>query len=315
MLDEHVAVLLALDDALNRIGQGSDYRTLSPVQARRRMASQVHLVDEPAPPGVTTQELEAAGPAGVIPVRAYAPDGIARPSPGLVYLHGGGWTLGSVRTHDALCRKIAVGARCRVFSVDYRLAPEHRFPAALDDSLAAFRWVASRSDELGIDPRRLAVAGDSAGGNLSALVSRHAARDREPPALQVLLYPGTDARLGHPSNRIYGERYFLTHGMIEWFYDHYTGDRARRLDPNVSPLLAEDVRGLAPALVYTAGFDPLRDEGLAYADKLRAAGVRVSYLEFPTLPHGFAMMTSVAAAARALEEIIASVARELHGPA
>ncbi|HEX7671597.1 MAG TPA: alpha/beta hydrolase [Polyangiaceae bacterium] len=217
-----------------------------------------------------------------------------------------------ITTHDGLCSRIALGAGCRVVSVEYRLAPEHRCPAAADDCLAATRWVLTHAEELGLDHRRIAVAGDSAGGNLSAVVSRETSGDARRPALQVLLYPALDATLSLPSHRTFAERYFLTAGMCARYYDHYLGGQDPR-SPAASFLLTPDVSNV-PALVYTAGFDPLRDEGKAFADRLRAAGTRVTYREFADTVHGFALMTGALASGRdATNEVIGEIARRLRG--
>jgi acetyl esterase len=237
----------------------------------------------------------------------YTPDGLAAPSPGILFVHGGGFVTGDIGTHDGLCARLAVGTRARVISVDYRLAPEHRFPAAADDATAAFRYCVAHAGEFGLDPARVAVAGDSAGGNLSAVISRRTAGDERAPVFAILLYPALDATCSLPSHRIFAERYALTGPMIEWYYGHYFGEQDRRT-PDGSPLLGAPTPRV-PALVYTAGFDPLRDEGHAYADKLRAAGGRVVYGEFETLIHGFALMTGALSTARAAVEEICDDAR------
>jgi acetyl esterase len=305
-LAEDVAAMLGLDD----IGDRSDLRRLSLATARARVAESVHIVDAPAPPGVTHEDREVPSAAGPIRVRVYTPDGSEGASPAVVYIHGGGWVTGSVATHDGFCRRIAHGARVRVVSVEYRLAPEHRFPAALDDSLAATRWVLAHAEELGIDPSRVAVAGDSAGGNLSAVVARRTRGDARRPALQVLLYPALDATCSLPSHQTFGERYFLTREMCAWYYGHYLGDGDPRA-ADASPLLAPEVSEV-PALIYTAGFDPLRDEGRAYAERLRSAGTPVTYHELADTVHGFALMTGASATARdATNGVIAEMKRLL----
>jgi acetyl esterase len=298
-LDEDVAILLALDDLSNT----SDLRRLSPEQARRRVAREIQVVDAPPPPGVAHEDRRIAGPAGALSIRVYVPEGLGAPSPSIVYLHGGGWVTGSIATHDGLCRRLAVIAGCRVVSVGYRLAPEHPYPAAADDALAAMRWTLENAESLGVDPARVAVAGDSAGGNLSAVVARRSRGDARRPALQVLLYPALDATCSSASYDTFAEGYFLTRPMCHWYYAHYLGDGDRRI-PDVSPLLAPDVSDV-PAHVYTAGFDPLRDEGLAYAERLRAAGTPVLYRECSDLVHGFVCMTGAIARARAATEQIA----------
>jgi len=230
------------------------------------------------------------GPGGAIRTRTYAPNASGA-MPGLVFFHGGGWVRGSLQTHDSLCRALANDAGCVVVSVDYRMAPEHTFPAAIDDCFAATRWVAEHATELDIDPRYLAVAGDSAGGNLAAAVT-HIARGAGGPhlAYQVLLYPVTDFNLETPSYVRNAEGYMLTRQAMRYYWQCYLARPDDGSDVRASPLRATDFSGLPPALVITAEFDPLLDEGRAYADKLRAAGVPVTYSEYAGMVHGF--MTS-----------------------
>src|SRR6185437_2452620 len=204
-LDPQMAAMLALDD----LAGGFDASRDTPRVARVRLAHSVRVVETPPPPGVDALDRWAPGPASSIPVRVYTPAGLGAPSPMVVFFHGGGWVTGSIATHDSFCRRLAAGARCRVASVDYRLAPEHRFPAAVDDALAAYRWVAGRAADLGADPARLAVAGDSAGGNLAAVIALRARGDTPAPALQILLYPGLDMTRSRPSQRTLAEGYFL----------------------------------------------------------------------------------------------------------
>lgn len=228
------------------------------------------------------------GPAGTIPVRVYTPNGSA-PFPLLVYFHGGGWVLGSLATHDGICRDLAAGAGCVVVSVDYRLAPEHRYPAAAEDCYAAAQWCAAHAAEIGADPGRIAVGGDSAGGNLAAVVAQMA-RDRGGPRLvfQLLVYPVTDAACDTPSYRDNAAGYLLTAPDMAWFWGHYLGDaRARGEEPYASPLRARDLAGLPPALVVTAELDPLRDEGEAYGAALERAGVAARVTRYDGMIHGF----------------------------
>ncbi len=212
----------------------------------------------------------------------------------LVYFHGGGWTIGDLDTHDVLCRQLANFSRCAVVSVDYRMGPEHRFPAAVDDCLAATYWVRRHADALGLDPARLAVGGDSAGGNLAAVVAL-LARDAGdlPIAYQLLIYPATDMRCGHPSHAANGQGYLLETPTIVYYRGNYIADEACYLDWRASPLLHADLAKLPPALVLTAGFDPLRDEGLDYANALVAAGNRATYVCFERQIHGFITMGKV----------------------
>jgi acetyl esterase len=227
------------------------------------------------------------GPTGWVLVRIYTPEG-SGPFPILVYFHGGGWVVGSLETVDASCHSLTNGAGCMVMSVDYRLAPEHKFPAAVDDCYAAIRWVAERATIIDGDPTRIAVGGESAGGTLTAAVALMA-RDRRAPSLvyQLLIYPVTDYAFDTASYRENGEGYFLTKDMMVWFWNHYLRSEADGQNPYASPLRAQDLRGLPPALVITAEFDPLRDEGEAYAARLREAGVPVVSTRYNGLIHGF----------------------------
>lgn len=234
------------------------------------------------------------GPEGSIPVRIYRPEGDG-PLPILVYFHGGGWVICNLDTHDAACRKLANAAVCIVVSVDYRLAPEHKFPAAVDDCYAATQWVANHAESLYGDPTRIAVGGDSAGGNLAAAVSLMA-RDRNGPSLvyQLLIYPVTDHYTIHtPSYQENAEGYFLTQADMIWFWDHYLSSEEDRKHPHAVPLQAESLHGLPPALVITAEYDPLRDEGEMYARRLQEAGVPTLLKRYNGMIHGFFNMAAV----------------------
>ncbi len=275
----------------------------------------------PVPPELArVADLRAPGPAGDIPVRLYRPLGTADADrlPALVYFHGGGWTIGDLDTHDVVCRQLADFTPCAVVSVDYRLGPEHKFPAAVDDAVAAARWVAREADRLGIDARRIAVGGDSAGGTLAAVVALLARDDGGPRfAMQALVYPATDMAADTASHLRYGEGHLLTREAILWFRANYLRDAADEADWRASPLRAPDLSRLPPAYVITAGFDPLVDEGRAYADRLQAAGVAVTYECFEGMIHGFVTMGGVIAAAnhalarcaQGLRQAFASVAR------
>jgi acetyl esterase/lipase len=254
------------------------------------------------------------GPRGEIPIRIYTPEGRA-PFPALVYFHGGGWVIGSLETHDPLCRHLANATRCVVVSVDYRLAPEHPYPASSEDAYAATRWVAANAASFGTDGKRVAVGGDSAGGNLSAVVSLMA-RDRGGPplAFQLLVYPVTDTpSAATASYRENAEGYFLTADMMHWFWNHYCGKNPDTSDAYLCPLRAKDLRRLPSALVITAEFDPLRDEGEAYAARLREAGVPVVLKRYPGMIHGFFGMGALLTQARAATKEAASALRGAFG--
>ena len=260
--------------------------TQLPVPAVRELYAQMSL-GRAVPAVASVADRGVAGPAGEIPVRVYAPVA-GRSLPGIVYFHGGGFVIGSLDSHDGTCRALANASGCAVVSVDYRLAPEHRFPAAAEDCYAALRFVAERGAELGVDPRRLAVAGDSAGGNLAA-VTALLARQRRGPDLrfQLLVYPVADHRFDTASYRENADGYFLTAAMMRWFWGHYLERPEQGDDPIASPLRAKDFAGLPPALVITAEYDPLRDEGEAYAARLREAGVATELRRYDGQIHGF----------------------------
>jgi acetyl esterase len=267
-------------------------------EAREALHALAALGGEPeAVDGV--EDLTVGGAAGPLPARRYRPAGAGDADLGvLVWLHGGGWVIGDLDTTDRTARALANRGRCVVVSVGYRLAPEDPFPAAVEDAYAATAWVAGHPAAVGADTTRLAVGGDSAGGNLAA-VTCLLARDAGGPsiAFQLLVYPATDQRLGHPSMVDNGRGYLLTADGIRWFVAHYLGDHDRG-DWRASPLLAPDLSGLPPALVVTAELDPLRDEGEAYAARLREAGVAARTARYDGQVHGFVAMTSVLDAAR-----------------
>ena len=253
---------------------------------------------------------------GELLVRVFTPHAVA-PRPALVYFHGGGWVTGDVDTHEGICRTLANAAGCVVASVDYRCAPEHTFPTAAEDAYAATRWVAAQASELGVDAGRIAVCGDSAGGNLAAAVALMA-RDRGGPRLsfQVLVYPITDCDFETPSYRDNAEGYLLTREGMRWYWDQYVPHAADRMNPYVSPMRATSLAGLPPALVITAEYDPLRDEGEAYARKLGAAGVPVAHTRYPGMIHAFYRFTSTVDAARAaVAETVAALKKAWGTPA
>ncbi len=290
------------------------------------------VLDDPA--GVTPDEVRAAlsareplpveevasvvdrdldGPGGSLPVRIYLPASAPEVAPVIVYFHGGGWVIMGIESHDGFCRGLANRTGAVVVSVGYRLAPEHPFPAAPDDCYFATCWVAEHADDLGVDPGRLAVAGDSAGGNLAAVVSQMA-RDRGGPAIafQSLIYPATDMECDRwPSMAENADGPLLTRAAMDWFYGHYVGATVCT-DPMAAPIRAGDLSGLPPAHVVTAHHDPLRDEGAAYADGMAAAGVEVAYECFPTLIHGFMGFADVVpACGEARDRVAATLAAAL----
>jgi acetyl esterase len=290
-LDLHVAALLALDDRVGASGLSGK----SAAVARAMLEEQVLTVDEASPANVKTRELRRA--------RLYTPPNLRSPSAAVVYIHGGGFVTGSIESHDGLCRRLALQADVRVISLAYRLAPEHPFPAAVEDCVAGTRWVLSQAEQLQIDPARVAVAGDSAGGNLSAVVSHETRNDPLRPKLAVLLYPCTDATCSLGSHETMGKNHFLTSENIAWYLDNYAGSTDRR-HPALSPLFAKDFSGLPRTLIYSAGFDPLRDEALAYAEALDEARTSVEYEELREQVHGFVMMGGVVPSARLVTERI-----------
>ncbi|WP_341539855.1 alpha/beta hydrolase [Paucimonas lemoignei] len=259
------------------------------------------FTSQPAAPQIgSVENIVVPGPAGSIPVRHYRPAGMPKQEAiaALVFFHGGGFTLGDLDTHDTLCRQLCEEAGVAVLSVDYRLGPEHKFPAAHVDGFAALQWIAAHATELGISPHCIAVGGDSAGGNIAASCAIMA-RDSGGPklAFQLLIYPATDFRCIAPSHQRNGKGYLLTASMIEYFCACYLASDADRLDWRLSPLLAAEHARLPPALIMTAGFDPLVDEGRAYAEQLRAAGNLVEYICYEGQFHGFITMGRVVAQA------------------
>ena len=287
VLDADAAAVFEAFKAANR----PPYETLSAPEARADYLAARFATNPDAPELASVTPLDIPAPHGGIPARVYTPKKLRQSNglaPALVFLHGGGFVIGDLDSHDVGCRKLAIEGELIVISVDYRLAPEHKFPAAVEDAIAATQWVAANAAQLKIDTAKIFVGGDSAGGNLSAVVAI-AARDHGPKlAGQVLIYPSTDFRMNHPSHSEPETSILLTHSVIKWFIDHYMGG-ADRDDWRASPARAK-LEGLPPAYVLVAGGDPLRDEGIEYAEKLKAAGVGVTYRYFPGQFHGFFTM-------------------------
>ena len=278
----------------------------SPEAARRAMLNGVKVAEGPRIELYRVEDLEIAGR----PARRYHPGGEGLPL--VVYFHGGGWVVGDLRTHDHWCRRLAHEAQVVVVAVDYRLAPEHPFPAGLNDAVACFEWCAGHAESLGADPARVSIGGDSAGANLSAsacLVLRD--QDGPMPFSQLLIYPAVDLRRQQESLKRFGSGFLLERTSIDWYIQHYG---ASDEDPLASPLLADTHTDLPPALVVPAGFDPLRDDGDAYASALRAGAVDVTLLHIPDMVHGFLQLNGVVpAAARASSRVAAAAHTLLHG--
>jgi acetyl esterase/lipase len=313
-LDPDAETLLAMIRAAGR----PPFETLTPAEARRAFTAG-RAATQPEPQDVAeVRDLSCPGPLGEIKLRAYRPLGTtpADVLPALIYFHGGGWLLGDLESHDAACRHYANGARCRVVSVDYRMAPEHKFPAAVDDSAAATRWTVEQAGALGIDPARIAVGGDSAGGNLAAVLALMA-RDGDVPPLvfQLLVYPATDMMMTTVSSQTVNEG-ILTSKTMKWFIDYYLRERKDVSDWRASPLRAADLSGVAQALVLTCSYDPLRDEGIAYARRLEREGVRVTHLHFSDQLHGFVGQGKIIRAGNtALDMMAAALKKALWPPA
>lgn len=290
-LDPSIQAMLVAQRA---IGMSSLAVPGDPIATRRQNREATASLDEPDVHAAHIEPIAIPGPAGTIPARHYRPaDG--DPAPLLVFFHGGGFVFGDLETHDSACRLICRDAGVHVLAIDYRLAPEHKAPAAAEDAYAAYLWAREHAAELGADPDRIAVGGDSAGGCLAAVVTRLARDAGAPlPALQWLIYPVTDLRGGTTSRTLFADGFLLTKRNMDWFERAYVdGSGLDVTDPQVSPLLADDLTGLSPALVVTAGFDPLRDEGEQYADKLRAAGVTVDARRMGPMTHAFLNMNAL----------------------
>lgn len=310
-LHPEIQLLLSLREAMG-MAYGLSNKDPNVARARMRRDARVHS-GIPVVVG-SVRELTIPGPAGQLPARHYAPPRaqLGAPRPLLVFFHGGGFVVGDLDTHDAPCRALCRDLDVHVLSVAYRLAPENPFPAGLEDAQAAMRWGQAHAAELGADPARVFVGGDSAGANLATVVTQLAARAGDPlPALQLLIYPAVDSSKDWPSIERFHRGYFLTRDDIHEFRRRYFGGFTDMTDPRASPLLAKDLAGLPPALVITAAFDPLRDEGEAYAAALTAAGVRTKLYRAPGLIHGFINLGAVSNASKLGLGHVVKLAREL----
>ena len=284
-----------------------DIEDVPPPKARRQMEVMTRRI--PDPPVREIRDLALDGRAGSIRVREYRPPGVGERAAAVVYFHGGGWVLGSPDTHNYGAAALALAAGCALYSVDYRLAPEHPYPAALDDCVDAFDAIVARAEELGLDPKRVAVAGDSAGGNLAAALSLHHRDAPVRPCAQILIYPVVDLSQARASTELFAEGFLLTRSAMRYFIDAYVPDAAARTEPLVSPLHARSHEGLPPAHVIVAGYDPLRDEGREYAAVLRDAGIDVELEEYPSTFHGFFGIPGLGVSQRALAGAGASLRR------
>lgn len=304
-LDPNVQLILRLHGLSSRPGPGE----VPLEQARRELEVTAHQLAHRGSRGVSSAPLELAGR----PARIYRPADAASAGSGVLYLHGGGFVLGSLDSHDDSCRQIAARLGAPVVALDYRLAPEHRFPAAVDDAVAGFRALVERAPELGVDASRLGVAGDSAGGNLSLLVGLETRSDRVRPAALLAIYPATDLTMSSASHQSLATGYFLEGEHVQFYRRTYL-DGADPRHPRVSPLFREDLDGMPPTVLVTAGFDPLRDEGDLLAEKLRGQGGEVDHLRFGGLFHGFLNTPLIRTAAEAIEALLARFERRLARP-
>ncbi|MEP6667078.1 MAG: alpha/beta hydrolase [Nocardioidaceae bacterium] len=309
-LDVEMQAILRLQKLVREPGP----ETLPISEGREAVDRQAGLSGGRQPIGVTV-DCDIDGPGGGITVRLYTPRNLADPAPLLVFFHGGAWIYGGLDSHDPLCRVLAEEAKVRVLAVNYRLAPEHPFPAAVDDALAAYAWARENHRLLGVDVRRIAVGGDSAGGNLATIVAAEARVEGAAPCFQLLIYPATDLASDTTSMRTFASGFYLTQRFIDLGVEHYVGSNTPVDHPRVSPLHRDDLAGVCPAYIATAGFDPLRDEGEAYAKRLRATGVPVELHRFDGMIHGFANIVGLGRSApAAVREIAAALARGVETP-
>ena len=309
VLDPEVGVALRLAELFG----DESFERLPLEAARAEIEHEARIFRGRPLPVAGVRDLEVSGGDGPLPARLYVP---RRPTGALVvYFHGGGWTVGSIDSHDQTGRFLARESGAAVLSVGYRLAPEYPFPCATEDALAAYRWTAREAPALGCDPERIAVAGDSAGGNLATVVARLAVSDTPAPRMQALIYPVCDVSCRHESRRRFADGFFLTDEQMDWYTAHYLAGGADPSDPRISPLLAEDLAGLPPAYLAIAGFDPLRDEALAYAERLREAGVATECRLHRGLVHGFANAVGVGRiSAAAMREVAQALRAGLAAP-
>jgi acetyl esterase len=303
--------LQAVTDAAARLA--SPHAADVPIKALRVgyvMISQLQSLADVACNKV--ENFDIPGPASAIPARLYVPSSAGDLSPGMIFIHGGGFMIGDLDSHDSLCRQLANHASCRVVAIDYRLAPEHKFPASVDDAIAACQWICKNAASLGINDTKIAIGGDSAGGNLSAVVSNHFAQTNGPMlAFQLLIYPVTNRKVETASLRALKQGVTLDRKTLDYFNNGYYGGVDMALsDPRLSPSLATSHKGLAPTHIITAQYDPLRDEGHAYYEILKAAGVKVSYHCYPGLMHNFVQQTAVVKSARLAVEDIARIMKK-----
>ena len=293
MLDAEARMLLDLME--KAVQDGRPKLNTLPYAVGRQAVDKMSEDSEADPPQVgEIADGAFVGPCGEIGFRRYRPqDAAPGPLPTLIYYHGGGFVIGTIETHDSTCRRLANKSRCQVISIDYRLSPEHPFPASTDDGVAAFRHIRDSAASFGVDPSRIAIGGDSAGGAIAAVVCQAVrdAGDSQGPAFQMLIYPATDSSKQSASRLAFAEGYFLTKDLMDWFWKAYVPAGTDLTDLRLSPLLAKDFNGLPPAFVLTAGYDPLRDEGRAYADRLIAAGIKTTYVNYPGTIHGFFSLT------------------------
>jgi len=285
-----------------------DYDSITPEEFRESFSDSAF--PKKMPQNIEWEDHKVNVDGGSIRVREYKPPVLEDISPALVYFHGGGWVIGDIETHHEFTATLSERLGIKVFSVDYRLSPEYKFPTPLNDCNSAFNWVLNNADALGVDPSRISVGGDSAGGNLSACLCILRKKGAEPlPRSQLLIYPVTNLTMDTKSYKECEEGFFLSKKSMEWFRGHYLNSSEERNDSTASPLLEEDLKGHPPAVITTAGFDPLRDEGYDYSEKLKKNGVPVSYVEYPGFIHGFANMSFIPGINEAVEELCEEVSK------